>query len=53
MATIRVSVARVKVPGYTGPATAALAWANPSVSTTGPLGSTEKGTLGNQDAYYC
>lgn len=53
MVTIRVSVARVKVQGIGGPATAALVWANPSVSTTGPLDSTEKGTLGNQDAYYC
>lgn len=51
--TIRVSVARVKVGGYDGPATAALAWASPTVPTTGPLDSTYKGRLGNQDAYYC
>lgn len=51
--TIRVSVARVKVGGYDGPATAALAWASPTVPTTGPLNSTYKGRLGNQDAYYC
>lgn len=52
-ATIRVSVAKATVQGYGGPAVAALAWATPSVPTVGPLNSTYKGTLGNQDAYYC
>jgi hypothetical protein len=52
-AVIQVSVARVTVEGCEGPTKAALAWASPTVPTIGPLDSTSKGGLGNQDAYFC
>ena len=50
---IPITVVKTILSGIGGPATAALAWASPTVPTIGPLNQTVKGTLGNQDAYYC
>ena len=48
--TIKVQVAKASLGGG---ATAASAWATPTVATVGALADTTKGTLGNQEAYYC
>ena len=48
--TIKVQVVKASVGGG---ATAASAWATPTVATVGALADTTKGTLGNQEAYYC
>jgi len=64
-ATIRVSVAKIKVPGLgtTKRVTTPLAWASPTKRTITPyanesdgdtgMGELYKGTSGNQDAFYC
>lgn len=52
-ATIKVSIARVLVQGYEAKATAASAWASPTVATVGPMSRSVKGILGNQEAFYC
>ena len=48
-ATITVQVTKA----ISGGATAARAWATPTVATVGTLADTTDGTLGNQEAYYC
>lgn len=48
--TIKVQVAKASLGAGT---TAASAWATPTVATVGTLADTTKGTLGNQEAYYC
>ena len=48
--TIKVQVVKASLSGG---ATAASAWATPTVATVGALADTTKGTLGNQEAYYC
>lgn len=50
---IKVSVTPVIVQGYTGPATAALAWTSPTVKTIGPWHKTYHGILANQDSFIC
>ena len=65
-ATIRVSVAKIKVPGMGTPkrVTTPLAWASPTKRTITPyangswgddlgMGKLYRGTSGNQDAFYC
>lgn len=52
-ADITVLVVPVTLEGYDGPVDAPLAWASPAVATVGPLTDTYRGTLGNQDAFYC
>lgn len=52
--TINVSVARSTMKGAMNkPAVFAVAWASPSVATTGSLSPTVHGLLGNQDMYFC
>ena len=48
--TIKVQVVKASLSGG---ATAASAWATPTVATVGALADTTKGTLGNQEAFYC
>ena len=48
--TIKVQVAKASLGEG---ATAASAWATPTLATVGALADTTKGTLGNQEAYYC
>ena len=52
-ATLDVQVAQINVEGYSGPTLGSAAWASPTVDTVGPLTATHKGTLGNQEAFYC
>jgi hypothetical protein len=48
--TIKVQVVKASMSGG---AIAASAWATPTVATVGPLQDSTKGTLGNQEAFYC
>ena len=48
--TIKVQVVKASLSGG---AIAASAWATPTVATVGPLQDSTKGTLGNQEAFYC
>lgn len=52
-ATIPVKVVRATRGGLDGPSTIPMSWAKPTVVTVGPWTRTDRGILGNQDAFFC
>ncbi|MDP1877298.1 MAG: hypothetical protein Q8M17_07070 [Actinomycetota bacterium] len=52
--SLQVKVGRVKMPGFpSGRTTVPLAWFVPTAATTGGFSRAYKGTIAQQDAWYC